>query len=309
MNPLKKGPEIKMSDIKVPDFLLDLYYELQERHLLPLVGVLAVAIVAVPIVLSEKAEPSPGPVALAPSATQTKLSDIVAQSTPGLRDYKRRLEGLKARNPFKQQLAAAEEAGASAGVSPASTGGGGGGESTPAPSEPISPSPAPSSEPQGGGGGGGSESGKLKYYTWVIDVRVAPISTNGKKSHAKPYVLHEAPPLTMLPGRETPALVYIGPTKDGKKALMLVSSNVQSSFGDNTCVTGGETCQMLALEANTPETIVYGGNEREFRIELLKIKLVVTDEVNEASLGEPNAGKGSSKATGSLAPGFAAQPK
>jgi hypothetical protein len=305
MNPLRKGPEIKMPELKVPDFLLDLYYELQERHLLPLVGVLAVAIVAVPIAFSEKAEPSP--VALPSSATQTKLSDIVAQSTPGLRDYRTRLEDLKASNPFKQQFAATEEAGESAGVSPATTGGGGGESAPVPPAEPSGSPPAAAPEPEGGEDSSGSS--KIRYYTWVIDVRVVPVSSNGKKSDAKPYVLHEQPPLTMLPGRDTPALVYIGPTKDGEKALMLVSTNVRSTFGDNLCVTGGETCQMLALEADTPETLVYGGNEREFRIELRKIKLVITDQVNEAALGKPNVGKSSSQATGSLAPGFAAQPK
>ena len=52
MNFLKKGPEIKLSEIKVPDFLIDVYYDLKERHLLPVALVLAVAIIAVPIALS-----------------------------------------------------------------------------------------------------------------------------------------------------------------------------------------------------------------------------------------------------------------
>ncbi len=54
----------------------------------------------------------------------------------------------------------------------------------------------------------------------------------------------------------------MGPSSDGKKALMLVSSNVTAIFGDAICVLGGETCEMLALEEGVPETFVYGGNQR-----------------------------------------------
>ncbi|HVS99133.1 MAG TPA: hypothetical protein VHE08_01315, partial [Solirubrobacterales bacterium] len=63
-------------------------------------------------------------------------------------------------------------------------------------------------------------------------------------------------------------------------------------FGDATCVLGGETCEMVALEKGVPETFVYGGNKRIFRIELLKIKLVETDKVNTAPLGEEKSGEG-----------------
>ena len=56
MNMLKKGPEIKLPDLKVPAPLVDLYYDLRERHLLPLVAVLLVAIVAVPIALSQSSQ-------------------------------------------------------------------------------------------------------------------------------------------------------------------------------------------------------------------------------------------------------------
>lgn len=299
MNPLKKGPEIKLSELKVPDFLLDLYYELRERRLLPLVVVLAVAIVAVPIALSESVEP-PGPATGVPELNggPAKASDIVvAKSTPGLRDYRRRLQHLKAKNPFKQQFAAAEEAGVAEEVSPAASGGGGGVQNAPVESS-APPVPSPESEGGGGpsteGGGGAGAEARAKYYSSVIDVRVVPVSSNGKKSKAEPYVLQEQPPLTMLPGRDTPALVYIGPTKDGKKALVLVSSSVKSAFGDNACVLGGETCQMMALETDAPETLVYGGNERVFRIELRKIERIVTDEVNEAALGQPGKDKGKS---------------
>src|SRR5262249_54010042 len=87
MNMLKKGPELKKPDVKVPDFLLDIYYDLRERHLLPLVALLIVAIVAVPFLLggssesdSEEAE---GAIAT-PSSVIPSSKLVVAKSAPGL---------------------------------------------------------------------------------------------------------------------------------------------------------------------------------------------------------------------------------
>jgi hypothetical protein len=288
MNFLKKGPELKLpssfSDIKVPGFLRDAYDELNDRHLLPLVVILIVAIVAVPIALKENVEPSATAGLALEESTQASASSpiVVSQSLPGLRDYHKRLKGLEAKNPFKQQFADAENAGEGS-AEGATTGGS---------SEGSTSGESPSSPETGGSEGGGAPHGtrELKYYSWAIDARVTPVSTNGKPSKAKPTVRRNLPELSMLPGRETPAVIFMGTTSDEKKALMLVSSNVTAVFGEATCVLGGETCEMLALEEGAPETFVYGANKRIFRIEVLKIKLVETDELNKAPLGEPKSG-------------------
>ncbi len=308
MNFLKKGPEIKLprrlSDVKVPVFLREAYYELDERHLLPLVIVLLVAIVAVPIALSETVEPN-ATAELGQTAEPASASRIVvSKSLPGLRDYRKRLNGLRAKDPFKQQFADAEKAGTTTGGGGATVGG------------------TEATSPEGGGGGqssppssGGEEAHsphtthEVKYYSWSIDVRVVPVSTNGKPSKEKPTVRRNLPELTMLPGRETPAAVFIGPSGDEKKALMLVSSNVTAVFGDATCVLGGETCEMIALEKGVPETFVYGGNKRIFRIELLKIKLVETDKLNRAPLGEPKGRERPSGQSAAAVENTAAQPR
>ena len=49
-----KGSSAKMPTVKVPDFLADLYTDLRERRLLPLIALLAVAIVATPLLLSQR---------------------------------------------------------------------------------------------------------------------------------------------------------------------------------------------------------------------------------------------------------------
>jgi hypothetical protein len=276
---LKKGPQIKMPELKVPDFVLDIYYDLRERHLLPLVALLVLAVIAVPIVLTESSgDPSELETGLGTSSSipSKETSEIVvAKNAPGLRDYRRRLEHREARDPFKQQFSGpagdtssgGREGGSSEGES--ETGGG------------AAPLPEPPSEDDG------APTSNLRYFSYALDVRVVPVATRGKPSKAEPSVRRRLPELTMLPSRDTPALVFMGVTKDTKKAVMLVSSGVTALFGDGICVVGAETCELLALEPGVPETVVYGANRRTFRIEVLKLELLETDRLNKAPLGDP----------------------
>jgi hypothetical protein len=298
MNWMKKDPKMKLSEIKVPDFLFDLYYDLKERHLLPLVALLLVAIVAAPIALgqspgSASSDADGGAVAI-PSATGSSSSSgelVVSRSAPGLRDYRRRLRDARALNPFKQQYAGKPtEAGVSGetGASEASP------STSPSSSgveEPVSGGapPSESTPPTHGEGGSGSHtvSHHLEYYSFAVDVRIVPVSSGAAASKVKPSIRHNLPELTMLPSRKQPALTFIGVTKGAKKAVMLVSSKVRSIFGDASCMVGSEACQLLDLEPGVPETIVYGSEERTFRIELLKLQLLTTDHLNKAALGSP----------------------
>jgi hypothetical protein len=295
MNRFKKGPEIKLPELKVPDFLLDLYYDLRERHLLPLVALLAIAIVAVPVLLSqssgsgipEGAGEAEAAIAAAGGAS-ARSGVLVARSAPGLRDLDRRLGHLHAKDPFRQPPAKAEGAPASAAA----------GEGEAAPGESASPAsetpteaPAPSSTtPSEGGPEPTPGPGKLTYFSYAIDVRVVTGSAQDSgsgNSSGDSTVRRNLPELTMLPSRDTPAAVYMGSTKDGKKALMLISSDVQAIFGDGKCVLGSDSCELLAMEPGVPETFVYGGAGRTFKIELQKIHLVTTDKLNRAPLGKP----------------------
>jgi len=284
MNFLKKGPELRLSDLRIPDFVYDVYYDLKERHLLPLAALLVVAIVAVPIALSQGSEeegPAEGAAAASAvaSAAARRSGNLVATSAPGLRDYRQRLKGLHSKDPFEQQYA--EES--SAGIEGAATEGGTSTSTVPTETETAPPTTtSPGSEPEGTPG-----PGNLTYYSYAIDVRVSAGGSAGASSGKKATVRRDLPELTMLPSRETPAVIYMGSTRDGKKALMLVSSDVNSIFGDAACVLGSQSCQLIAMEPGLPETFVYGGEGRTYKIELLKIHLVETDKLNRAPLGEP----------------------
>ena len=288
---LKKGPEINLRDIKVPAFLQDLFYDLKDRHLLPLVALLIVAIVAVPIALgqsgsdeSEAEGTAEAPVAT-PSVADSGSGELVAKATPGLRDYRKRLSRMEAEDPFKQQYDEESGEGASGGATVTEGETTGGSSFTPA-SEPPPTSPVPLDE------NGEPDPDRLTYFSYAIDVRIVPGgSPDWEGETGKPQVRRNLPELTMLPSRETPAVIYMGSTKDGKKALMMVSSNVEAIFGDATCALGSDSCQLLVMEPGIPTTFVYGGEGRTFKIELLKVHLVATDKLNRAPLGKPKKGK------------------
>ncbi len=287
-----KGPEIKMPDLKVPKPLADLYYDLDERHLIPVVAILVVAIIAIPLLLSgasDSASETPAEAgasaSVAPSSKPSSM--VIAKATPRLRDYRRRLDHLQPKDPFKPHYTGSdtEETGASTSSAStteatevtatttesttAETGGGASPDSTPNPGE-----------------------ADVTFFTYAIDVRVVPVSAgDGKPSQAEPTVRHDLPPLVMLPSRDTPALTYVGPSRDEKKAIMLVSDDVTALFGDSNCVLGSQSCQLLALEPGAPETVVFGPRGRTFRIELLKIQILTSDQLNRAALGKPKQPK------------------
>ena len=323
MNFLKRGPDLKLSNIRMPDFLVDIYWDLKDRHLLPLVGVLLVAIVAAPILLSqsggsEESAPASPPTAGASSVLGTSdgNAQVVANSAPGLRNYRQRLRHLRAKNPFRQQYAgepldwgntevAGSPAEATESVAPEYSP-----ETEPTPASPPTSAPAPTENP-GSSPSANIGEPKLTYYSYAIDVRVTAggsqdgAETSGAKG--KPEVRHNLPELTMLPSRETPAAMYMGSTKDGKKALLLVSSDVTSIFGDAKCVLGSRACELIALEPGLPETFVYGGAGKTYKLELLKIHLVESKKLNRAPLGKTN-GKKQQTAAG-LAANSRLQPK
>jgi hypothetical protein len=284
MNFFKKGPELKLSELKVPAFAADIYYDLKERHLLPLAAILVVALFAVPIALGSsgsEAEPQgEGAAEAAEAAVRNsairQAGQLVATSAPGLRDYRRRLRHLESRDPFKQQYRDTEPTESNR-VEGTPEGG------SPAPPAEVEPAPPSSSDQP-------TVTHHVTYYSYAIDVRVTTGTSQESASPSPPpkvTVRRNLPELTTLPSRKIPAIIYMGSTRNGKKALMLVSSDVDAIFGDGRCVLGSQTCELLAMETGVPETFVYGGAGRTFKVELLKIGLVESAKLQKAPLGEP----------------------
>ena len=281
MNMLKKGPEIKLSELNVPSALTDLYYDLRDRHLLPLLAVLAMAIIAVPIALSQTSGSSGSRAAkesllAAPSVATSRSGQlVVAKAAPGLHPYRRRLGYLHAKDPFKQQYAKAEST--SSAISSTTSGASESGSSSTSASSPEAGStPVTSASHQAGES---TTTSHPTYFSYAIDVRVisgTPQTGAASPSKSKPLMRRNLPELTALPSRKEPAAIFMGVTQDGKKALLTLSSDIDSAFGEGRCLLGAQTCQLMALEPGLPETFVYGRQNRTFKIELLKVHLVAS---------------------------------
>jgi hypothetical protein len=289
-----KGPELKLSELKVPSLLQDLYKDLRDRRLLPVIALILVAIAATPFLLGGGGKEAP-PVPTAPLGGGAVAHDAAALTVlpaePGLRDPNKRLAGRAAKDPFVQRYTApvlhkgsapvAESAGTESGP-------GGGGEAVVESSSGGSTSaPAPESAPVESGGSGGSGStapvpGELRLFTFAADLRLShtEFSKDGQKKMSAPETREKVLPTTPLPGKKSPALTYLGPDpKTAKDALMLVSPEVESLLGDGTCVSGMSTCQLLALEPGTPEVVEYGPNGVRYKIEVLKIYPVISGHI------------------------------
>lgn len=298
MNRFKRGPELKLSDLKVPTALRDLYLDLRDRRLLPLIALILIAIVATPFLLGgggNPAEPNLGPAANAP-AEEASLTVLPAE--PGLREPSKRLAGLAAKDPFRPHYTAPVF---NKGAAPTSETSSGTSTSTSTSTTTTntapesgsveggaSPAPAPAPESSGGGGsaggGGGSEGHSTEevphggtLYTLAVTVEVTRIETkpDGSLDKKGPTTYKEVLAPTPLPGEKTPVITYLGMGSKHHEPLFLVSNEVTAIFGETKCVSGAGTCQLLVLEKGFPVTFVYGDNNVRYKINLLEAKPVL----------------------------------
>jgi hypothetical protein len=276
------GPELKKPEMKVPPVLRDLYLDLRDRRLLPLLGLVLVAIVAVPLLLSEDPEePTPAPRigSTAGAAGKSASALTVVRSTPGLRDYRRRLRHREPTNPFHQRytspvLKGAElgsesstsesssesstEEGASSGTS---------GGSPAAPSGGGAPPPAP---------GNFDPHGKYRLYTFTMKVQISRTEENeaGEVKMGEPTIREGVRPLTPLPGEKAPVVTYLGARLETGKALLMVSKDVTATFGEAECVAGTDSCELLEVEKGFPEIFEYGPNHVRYKLNIIKFDVV-----------------------------------
>lgn len=274
-----KGPELKLSELKVPPFLTDLYWDLRDRRLLPLVALVVVAIVAVPFLLGGKSDKSStrGVVAVATPAAGASGSSgsrlVAVEAKPGLRDYHKRLAHRSPTDPFKPRYAGPQLAGSELG--------GEGGElsststtsTTTTKTSDGTTTTETTTESQGGAGSQPS----LKEYTIAIDVKITRTETkaDGKKEKSEPAVHHRVIPPAALPSEKVQAVAYMGLSPKTKQPLLLISNAVTAIFGEGKCLSGAETCQLLEVEPGMPETFVFGPDSTRYKIIVLNPRPVV----------------------------------
>jgi hypothetical protein len=280
IGPELKMPKLKGGEMKVPPFLSDLYADLRDRRLLPLVALILVAIVATPILLaggSEEPEPAPAPEATT-GGTPASQTLTVVKAEPGLRNYKKRLDHRSPTNPFKQRFNAPQLEGAQLNEPAPSESSGGGSETESAPSTSGGSPEAPTSTGGGDGNGDPVPASGLTYYTFAINVQITKTvdDKDGNKETIGPTVRKEVKPPATLPGDKAQVVTYLGTSSQSHKPLFLISPKVSAVYGEGKCVAGEETCQLIELDPGFPEIFVFGENQARYKINVLKVVPVIT---------------------------------
>lgn len=283
--PSLRGPRMKGPDLTPPAFLADLYYDLRDRRLLPLVALVLVAIAAVPFLLGDSEEPVPPPElgAAAPESAAAKASKLtVVEATPGLRDYRKRLRGRSATDPFEQQYteSASAGSGAEAGSSSASSSSGEASSGSVSievdeseSDEIVETVPSPGS---GGGDSGGIDPGDdgRRFYAYRPNVRFGVAGSDD-------LTVHEHLPLGKLLPQKQPILVFIGASENGNQVAFNLTREVTSVRGPGRCVGGKQDCSLLILRAGQAVDLVTEAGQT-FRLHVVQIDFVEVERPKPA---------------------------
>ena len=283
-----KTSKINASRVQTPALLNNLYRDMRDRRLLLPALALVIAVIAVPAALSSSSAttaPPPAPVA-AGSAHEAATSPAVLTEQLGLTDYRKRLEQIKSKNPFRKHFTSLPKS-AKLGIVPTGTtssttttitGTGSspaaptatstvpatGGSSTPTGSSTPS---APSSEPPNE-----TPNPTTELIQRRIDVKVGPQGDLQKRSGVKQ--------LKMLPAPSTPVVVFLGTNEAGTRASFLVSTDVTAVSGDGSCLTTTSGCQFLTLKKGQLESFDYAPDALTYKLKLLAIRDVVISKTH-----------------------------
>lgn len=314
------GPELKMpkkmSDLKVPTFLADIYYDLRERRLLPLVALVVVAIAAVPFLLGDSEElpesfPTPTEAGVTGGTEEATLS--VVQATPGLRAPNKRLKDRSKTDPFVQQYTTPPDGGGGSAEGGASSEGGSGGGAS---SENESSSGSVEVETEvdeaiedtpsgnGGGSGGGASPGQstpssptesgLRFFSFRPDVRFG-VAGSGD------LILHKDLDVGRVLPKENPIIVFVGVSEDGKRAAFDVAHEVTAVRGEGHCIGGKQNCSLLMLRAGEAANLVTATPGREFRLKVEEIEFVEVERPDPVKR-KPAGASRSDEGAGSFTP-------
>lgn len=286
MKRLKAGPELKMPNLKVPDFLVDLYWDLRDRHLLPLVGLAIVAIIAVPFLLGggSESESTPGVSSFGapPSPESHAHSLTVVQAKPGLRAPGKRLRNDHPTDPFVQRYTSADLKGAKLGGGEESAAGSTSSSTSTSTSTTVTKTSSSgttevTTETSGNPGSGTAVPPHLTLYAPAIDVKTIRTETmpDGTKQTSDPVIRHRVIPPAALPSEKEQAVTYMGISSKTEAAMLLISDAVTAVFGEAKCLSGESACQLIEVEPGMPMTFVYGPNSIRYKITVLKLEPVV----------------------------------
>ncbi len=262
-------------------FLGSLRADLSDRRLLPVLAVLAVALLGalayVALGGGSSSTPTPAPASIGASSPATgatgavaisqapaSTAKAVAETTSGASQYSG--HSGHPRNPFTPLPQSKSKTAAAASTStPAPSPSGSGSESSPTQTTPAAaPQPSAPAKPK-----------VYVHYHVTVQFGLIPATAEGAPpapAQLKTYAdmpLHE-----LLPGKEDPQLAYSGVTKSGKEAMFSLTGEA-ILHGGATCKPSPTQCEAIALQAGQSETLeVIGatGQVSTYELKLLSIE-------------------------------------
>jgi hypothetical protein len=222
---------------------------------------------------SSTTTPTPAAATIAgESGDEAATSPAVLTEQLGVTDYRKRLEQLNSKNPFRRQFMTTPKSAGSQTTSsdpatatatsstsvPSSPSTSSSAPIPPTPSSDVPPSSAPPQPPE------------PTLYAFRADVAIGP---PGDLTRRKDVELGK-----FLPGEGKPMIAFAGATEDLKHGLFLVSDDVSSVSGDGRCVPGPSECTLLRLEVGDQATLAYAPEgDRTYRLKLFGIDLAPVD--------------------------------
>jgi hypothetical protein len=277
--PKIQGPKVRAPKIQPPPFLNNLYRDMRDRRLLLPAVALVVALIAVPMVLSSSSATTPPPPAPAAAASgsghEAATSPAVLTEELGVTNYRKRLEQIKSKNPFRlhftsQPKGAKSDTGssgeASSTTTSSSTATSPTTSSTPIPTTPTT-SDTPSTSPSDTGGSAPPQKPpEPTLYAFRVNVAFGIPGDVTRREGIKQG--------KFLPSQTKPMVAFIGGSEDLKHALFLVSDDVSSVSGDGRCVPGRNDCNLLRLTVGDEAKLTYAPEgDRAYKLKLLGIDL------------------------------------
>ena len=263
--PKPKPRDVKPAgtSVQMPPFVTNLVRDMRDRRLVLPAVVLVLAIVAVPVML--RAEPEPTPPAIPfvqPEGAGEVLPAVLTEQPVGVRDYRKRLQELKSKNPFAQkfqltpselddatQLIEAPTGGSEIADAPAagsdvtpSTDAGVGGVSN----EPALPPTSGPADP-----GNGPSDQVMLVLAPRLDLRFGRFGAD-----LKDY--QDVSLGDVLPRRRKPVISLVSVSDDLKEASFIVSSGVIGTSGDGKCSPSRSDCEFLTLKEGRAHKFEYG---------------------------------------------------
>jgi hypothetical protein len=271
----------------MPRFLENLYRDMRDRRLLFPALALLVALIAVPVLLKSSAPSSPAPVApavAADSSNQTAAEPAVVTAEAGITDYRKRLEWMQRKNPFRSGVpvksTGGQQGGSSTGATSTDTGLGTSTATSTSTSASSGSGSTSSTATNTSTGSGGSQSNpKPGWYSFRVSVAIGPAGDLTERNNVQR--------LQFLPGDNRPIVAFIGVSEDATRAIFMVSDQVSSVRGDGKCMPRRGNCQFLEMKPGDKASFRYEpeGN-RTYNLKLHEIRLVPIGKIHATGAGK-----------------------